>query len=575
MNPRFLFIVTSIIFTPIFAANVFNLTADPYESTDVSQDSDYTASIDTITAMSTLWLSKYMDPDTSGTDVNMTVKTEYYEKCGGICPYLNNTYSKTVEQLYDYSGAPHIVFIMVDDWGYNDVGYHSTYMPFVSPNIDDLAQDGIIIENYFTHESCTPSRGAFITGRYALRLGFEECDENDGAELPLSETTLAQEMKSAGYRTYMVGKWHLGYSSDARTPLYRGFDRFYGYYNAYIDYWTKDYSEYLDLQNEGSVENDTTLISSDYHAAYIFNDKVEQMIKDHAISYASTPMFLYYALQLVHYPREAPDIYIARCSTSYDENAAIYCAQNLMLDEAIANVTCALKSHGLYDNSIIVIAGDNGGEGSINGTSYPFRGNKFDTYNGGVRTNAFVHSPLIDDSLRGQTYSGRLHVTDWMPTLMGLATNNEWTNTTEIDGVDQWSSILYGGSSSPRTEIIHYVLGETHYTIEYEGVKVITEKEKSVVDPASYFEKDLDPDGSRTLCSLYSSENPDAASFYTADENYETVNVVVDYSLLLPFVLCSLSLAILYMGYCKPLATRKKNYGVYTYQSISNEDCDP
>jgi hypothetical protein len=104
---------------------------------------------------------------------------------------------------------------------------------------------------------------------------------------------------------------------------------------------------------------------------------------------------------------------------------------------------------------------------------------------------------------------------------------------------------------------------------------VITEKEKSVVDPASYFEKDLDPDGSRTLWSLYSSENVDAASFYTAEENYDTANIVVDYSLLLPFVLCSLSLAILYMGYCKPLATRKKNYGVYTYQSISNEDCDP
>jgi arylsulfatase A-like enzyme len=245
------------------------------------------------------------------------------------------------------------------------------------------------------------------------------------------------------------------------------------------------------------------------------------------------------------------------------------------LDEAIANVTCALKSHGLYDNSIIVIAGDNGGEGSVNGTSYPFRGNKFDTYNGGVRTNAFVHSPLIDISLRGKTYTGRLHVTDWMPTLMGLATNNKWTNTTEIDGVEQWSSILYGASSSPRTEIIHYVLGESHYTIEYEGVKVITEKEKSVVDPATYFAEDLDPDGSRTLCTLYDNENTMETTLYAVQEDYDDANIVVNYALLFPLVICTALLIIIYIGYRHPVETGKKHYGIYTYQSISNENCDP
>ena len=494
-----IYILILLVLQHIGAEYVFNLTADPTESTDISKASAYTQSIKHIAELSELWLDRLVQADTSGTETSSTTINEYYDDCGGICPYINNTYSDTVEQIYSYSDAPHIVFVLVDDWGYNDVGYHSTYMPFVSPHIDAFAADGIIIENYFTHESCTPARGALMTGRYALRLGFEECDENDGAELPLSETTMAQTMQSAGYRTYVVGKWHLGYSSYARTPLYRGFDRFYGYYNGYIDYYTKSYDGFVDLQDGETLETDATYLDSDYHSAYLFNEKVQTMIADHAEHYATTPMFLYYALQLVHFPREAPDNYVERCSQSYTDDAAIYCAQNLMLDEAIANLTCALKSNGLYNNTILVVAGDNGGEGLINGTSYPFRGNKFDTYNGGVRTNAFVHSPLIDASLRGTTYEGKMHVTDWLPTLMGLATNNAWTNTTDIDGYDQWSSILHN-TASPRNEIIHYVYSTDQYTIEVNDIKVVTETLKKIINPTEVFEKDLCPDNSRTAC---------------------------------------------------------------------------
>jgi hypothetical protein len=96
-----------------------------------------------------------------------------------------------------------------------------------------------------------------------------------------------------------------------------------------------------------------------------------------------------------------------------------------------------------------------------------------------------------------------------------------------------------------------------------------------ILRPGTYFEEDLDPAASRTLCTLYQSEYMDTASFYTAEENYDTANVVVDYALLLPLVLCIFSLTLLYIGYHKPHEDRKKNYGLYTYQSISNQDCDP
>ena len=566
-----IYILLLLVLQQIGAEYVFNLTADPTESTDVSKESAYTESIKQITELSELWFDRLVQPDTSGTDTSSTIVNEYYDDCGGICPYINNTYSDTVEQMYFYSDAPHIVFVFVDDWGYNDVGYHSTYMPFVSPHIDELAADGIIIENYFTHESCTPSRGALMTGRYALRLGFEECDENDGAELPLSETTMAQTMQSAGYRTYLVGKWHLGYSSYARTPLYRGFDRFYGYYNGYIDYWRKTYDGFVDLQDGENLETDATYLDSDYHSAYLFNEKVQMMIADHAENYSDLPMFLYYALQLVHFPREAPDNYVERCSHSYSDDAAIYCAQNLMLDEAIANLTCSLKSNGMYNNTILIVAGDNGGEGLINGTSYPFRGNKFDTYNGGVRTNAFVHSPLIDTSLRGKTYAGKMHVTDWLPTLMGLATDNAWTNTSEIDGYDQWSSILYD-EASPRNEIIHYVYSTDQYTIEVDDIKVVTETLKKIINPTEVFEKDLCPDNARILCSIASTDTATDISITQLYENTVTESYLNVVFILLALLALLVAILYVFVVICRdhPPCLYPKKY-TFKYQSIGDD----
>ena len=98
-------------------------------------------------------------------------------------------------------------------------------MSWTTPNIDRLAKESVLLDNHYSHEICTPTRGALMTGRFALRLG--QWDVNLG-ELPLTETTIAQEMKSAGYRTYLVGKWDLGYSTRAHLPTSRGYDYFYG-----------------------------------------------------------------------------------------------------------------------------------------------------------------------------------------------------------------------------------------------------------------------------------------------------------------------------------------------------------
>jgi arylsulfatase B/arylsulfatase I/J len=322
-----------------------------------------------------------------------------------------------IVQKYSYDKAPNIVFALVDDWGYNDVGFRSTYMSWTTPTIDKLASQGVILENYWTMYSCIPARGAFLTGRFPLRLGVWQSGE--GAELPLGEITLAQEMKSAGYKTYMVGKWHLGYSTWQHTPTERGFDSFYGYYNGHIDYWSKKYGHFLDLHDNKKVVTDKEELDENLHTGHLFQSKVEDVIAKHAANHADEPMFIYYAMQLIHGVWSAPQNYLDRCGVPataelddyYDSVEYNYCGLNVMLDEAIANLTCALEKNNMADNTYLFIVSDNGGEKMNPGNSYPWRGQKGAYYKGGMFGTAIIHSKLLPPSSWGTKYNGLVHVT--------------------------------------------------------------------------------------------------------------------------------------------------------------------
>ena len=226
------------------------------------------------------------------------------------------------------------------------------------------------------------------------------------------------------------------------------------------------------MQNGTDLVTDETELSSAYHSAYLFQHKAETVLKDHAAQYPTTPLFFYYALQLVHYPYDVPDIYAERCATMSpspgddDYNGFstddIYCGMNVMLDEVIANLTCTLDALDMLDNTVMIVASDNGGAPEINGSSVPFRGHKFDFNRGGLSANAFISSALIPEARRGSSYSGQMHVSDWLPTIMYLATGGAWTGSyvgAVIDGVNMWEAIM-SDEDSPRTEIAHYANAE-------------------------------------------------------------------------------------------------------------------
>lgn len=403
-------------------------------------------------------------------------------------------------------------------------------MNWTTPTIDRLAAEGVKLENYFTSYSCIPARGALLTGRYPIRLGLWKAF--DGSELPVSEITLGQEMQSAGYRTYMVGKWHLGFSTVQHTPAMRGFDASYTYWNGFVDYWTKSYGLYHDLHDGPDLVTDEGELSPDLHNGILMQTKAEAAIADHANNYSDQPMFLYYAMQLIHGVWSAPDSYLARCGVptsiddEYTRNVTYnYCALNVMLDEAVANLTCALETYGMADNTILVLVSDNGGEQSVAGNSYPFIGNKGSYFRGGLSGTGFVHSKMIPEAARGLPYYGQMHVTDWLPTLMGIATNNEWTGSlfgADLDGVDQWAAITTPGTDSPRSEILHFHDGISVSSIQIDMMKLnLGDDLKLGSGPGFIFESDLEPLNSAQTCSDPSLMDDDSSTFNSSFESID------------------------------------------------------
>ena len=150
------------------------------------------------------------------------------------------------------AARPNIVFIMADDLGNADLGYRGGEIK--TPNIDKLANEGVRLESFYGEPVCTPSRAALMTGRYPMRYGLQTLVifPSHTYGLPTDERTLPQALKEAGYKTLMVGKWHLGHADKKYWPQNRGFDYFYGNVVGEVDYFTRERGGLIDWQRNGT-----------------------------------------------------------------------------------------------------------------------------------------------------------------------------------------------------------------------------------------------------------------------------------------------------------------------------------
>ncbi|KAK9509481.1 hypothetical protein O3M35_006791 [Rhynocoris fuscipes] len=379
-----------------------------------------------------------------------------------IVSIFNTVTSKLDQTMPPTKQPPHIVVILADDMGWNDVGFHgSNQIP--TPNIDALAYNGLILNQHYTPSLCTPSRAAFLTAKYPIHTGMQHLVilESEPWGLGLNEHLLPEALAKAGYSSHAIGKWHLGFYRKEYTPTYRGFKSHYGYWQGFQDYYNHSvratYEPYEGYDMRRNMDVDWS--AKGKYSTDLFTNEAVSVISNHN---ADNPLFLYLAHLAPHTgnmrdPFQAPDELVARFSHIEDPERRVYAAMVSKLDESVGEVISALRAKNMLDNSIIVFMSDNGaptyGIHSNRGSNYPFRGIKNSAWEGGNRGVAAVWSPLLKKPQR--VANQLMYITDWMPTFYALA-GLDPKELGDIDGYNMWPS-LSEDLPSPREDILYNI----------------------------------------------------------------------------------------------------------------------
>ena len=333
---------------------------------------------------------------------------------------------------------PNIVFFLIDDLGYADCGFNGGKQ-IKTPNIDRLAKSGAIIESHYVQPVCSPTRSTLLTGRYPTHTGVYTI-VSPGAPwgLPLAERTLADALRSAGYRTALTGKWHLGEFEKAYQPNARGFEHQYGHFFGMLDYYTHDRLNKLDWFRNGEP------LKEEGYATHLIAAEACKVIET---GDKSKPLFLYVPFNGVHSPFQVPDQYLKPYG-ALKGNRQKLAGMLAAVDEAIGRIEESLKKAGMLENTLIVFSSDNGGPPP--GDNTPLRDFKGSIYEGGTRAAAFATWPGRIPA--DQRVTQPMHMVDWYPTLIKLA-GGSLEQKLPVDGLDVWP-MLTKGAPSPHDAIL-------------------------------------------------------------------------------------------------------------------------
>src|SRR5688572_28668874 len=255
---------------------------------------------------------------------------------------------------------PNIIVIVADDLGYGDIGVHGcTDIP--TPHIDSLAAGGVrCTQAYNSAPQCSPTRAGLLTGRYQQRFGHEHNRSYPDSALPLTEKTLADRLKAAGYATGLVGKWHLG-SSAEHHPMSRGFDDFFGFLGGA--------NPFLPRKDTGGTVPRIFRNREPANEAEYLTDAFAREAAAFVERHRSEPFFLYLAFNAPHLPLEAPPKYLDRFKSTIPDEPRRTCAAMISaMDDAVGVLLAKLDSTKLADDTLIFFLSDNGGPTRQNGS---------------------------------------------------------------------------------------------------------------------------------------------------------------------------------------------------------------
>ncbi|MEO6244922.1 MAG: sulfatase-like hydrolase/transferase, partial [Opitutaceae bacterium] len=322
----------------------------------------------------------------------------------------------------DAPRPPNIVFIMADDLGWGDVGFHGGSAP--TPHLDRLAREGLELTAHYVAPVCSPTRSALLTGRVWSRFGVTT-PQSERA-LPWDTVTLPRVLKSRGYATALVGKWHLG-SLPSQGPNHFGFDHSYGSLGGGVSPYSHGYKKGPFTE---TWHRNETRIEEAGHVTDLLTADALRWIEGRG----TAPFFLYLPYTAVHLPVKEPAEWLARVPAAVQGEVARHYAASIMhLDDGVGRIIATLEKQGLRQNTLIVFTSDNGGStaenndrsypddscpsGPLPGNNIPWRGQKGDLYEGGTRVPTIVSWP---GRARPGRVSAPVQITDWVPTFAAL-----------------------------------------------------------------------------------------------------------------------------------------------------------
>ncbi len=345
---------------------------------------------------------------------------------------------------------PNILLILTDDHGYADVGFNNHKTDVKTPNLDALANEGVVFTDaYVAHPFCGPSRAALMTGRYPHKIGSDFNLPVNGSSTGIdpNEEFISKTLQRAGYFTGALGKWHLGELSPYH-PNNRGFDEFYGFLGGGHKFFPSEYRPQYERLKKQGVKNFNDYITPLEHNGQEVRETeyITDALSREAVTFINKasedkqqPFFLYLAYNAPHVPLEAKDEDLEKFSHIKDKKRQTYAAMVYAVDRGVEQITKALKDSGQYDNTLIVFMSDNGGKVSKGGVNKPLKEGKGSAHEGGHRVPMMMHWPAGVKG--GAHYNYVVSALDLYPTFSHLAGAQLPTNKS-LDGKDIWQAII-------------------------------------------------------------------------------------------------------------------------------------